>query len=72
MKYLLILVLFLTACDNCDKPTKKVCIREETEIIMAYNAALKMMFPTTVSRCVEYKEVPNECYRGEKDDKVAR
>lgn len=68
MKYLLILGLFLTACDSCNKPTKTVCVRSETQTIVTYNAALKGMFPITVLRCVEYKEVPNECYKGESYD----
>ena len=66
MKYLLILVLFLTACEDCSKPTKDVCVAWETETIMTYNAALKMMFPITISNCIKYETIPNECYKGEK------
>ena len=66
MKYLLILVLFLTACENCSKPTVDVCVEQKKQTIMIYNAALKMMFPTTIRKCVKYETIPNECYKGEK------
>ena len=62
----LILVLFLTSCKDCSKPTVDVCVEWETQTIMTYNVALKMMFPTTISECVKYETIPNECYKGEK------
>lgn len=66
MKYLLILVLFLTACEDCSKPTVDVCVERKTQTIMIYNAALKGMFPITRSECIKYETIPNECYKGEK------
>ena len=66
MKYLLILVLFLTACKDCSKPTVDVCVEWKTQTIMIYNPALKGMFPTTRIKCVKYETIPNECYKGEK------
>ena len=66
MKYLLILVLFLTACEDCSKPTVDVCVERKTQTIMTYNAALKGMFPITVIKCIKYETIPNECYKGEK------
>ena len=66
MRYLLILVLFLTACKDCSKPTVDVCVEWKTQTIMSYNAALKGMFPITVIKCIKYETIPNECYKGEK------
>ena len=62
----LILVLFLTACKDCSKPTVDVCVEWETQTIMTYNVAQKMMFPTIITKCVKYETIPNECYKGEK------
>lgn len=66
MKYLLILVLFLTACEDCSKPTVDVCVEWKTQTIMSYNVAFKNMFPTTVIKCIKYETIPNDCYKGEK------
>ena len=66
MRYLLILVLFLTACKDCSKPTVDVCVEWKTQTIMTYNAAHKRMFPITVIKCIKYETIPNECYKGEK------
>ena len=66
MRYLLILVLFLTACKDCSKPTVDVCVEWKTQTIMTYNPALKGMFPSTRIKCIKYKTIPNECYKGEK------
>ena len=66
MKYLLILVLFLTACKDCSKPPVDVCVEWKTQTIMTYNPALKGMFPSTRIKCVKYETIPNKCYKGEK------
>lgn len=65
MRYLLILFLFLTACEDCSKPTVDVCAEYKTQTIMTYNVALKMIFPITISKCVKYETIPNKCYKGE-------
>lgn len=66
MRYLLILVLFLTACKDCSKPTVDVCVEWKTQTIMTYNPALKNMFPSARIKCIKYETIPNECYKGEK------
>lgn len=64
-RFILLLCIILASCDNCDKPTKRVCIKSKCHTEVIFNAALKMPFPITVCTCVETKIVDNECYKGE-------
>lgn len=69
-KYVLILCLLLCGCEDCSKPTKSICIKNICYPLMIYNAATKSMMPITSCHCVEYKEVPNECYKEQTDELI--
>lgn len=63
--FLLLTVIFLLGCEDCSKPTKQVCAKYGTTIVPVYNPGSMTVHPTIVSVCKEYKEIPNECYKGE-------
>jgi len=68
-KYILILCLLLCGCKDCSKPTESVCIKSSCHLLMMYyNAATKTMMPIRRCHCIEYKEIPNECYKEQTDD----
>lgn len=63
MRYLiLIMLLMLSACEDCSKPTKQICVKKHCYPAFFYNAAIKTIIQTTSCHCLEYKEVKNECY----------
>ena len=69
MKYLVYFCLFmaiithLVSCDSdCNNPTRKECVERKCHFTMIWMG--RSWMPTTRCKCVEYKEVPNECYRG--------
>jgi hypothetical protein len=70
MKYLvLMLLLTLSACEDCSKPTKQICVKKSCYRTFFYNAAIKTVTTSTLCKCLEYKEVKNECYfKEQKDD----
>ena len=69
LKFLLVLLVFtLSACEDCSKPTKKVCDKYVCHTMSIYNPVLKMIFPQEICDCIKYIEVPNKCYRENQND----
>ena len=59
----------VSACEDCSKPTKQICIKQDCHTFFAYNAAIKTITSHRICNCLEYKEVKNDCYF--KDDNHA-
>jgi hypothetical protein len=59
MKYVLSLILAFSIFGCCDK---RKCVKGHTRIVMMYNAALKMMTPTTIYICDRYEKKTPENY----------
>ena len=65
-KLLLILfLLFLIGCDNCEKLTKKVCVESLTIWVPVSNGRTLTVVP--IIDCLKYAEVPNESHKGKRD-----
>lgn len=60
----LMALLLIVACDDCSKPTKKVC--EYWYPIIVPISTGKSVVMSTIMTCGKFIEVPNECYKGEK------
>lgn len=63
--FLILLLSILIGCDNCEKPTKKVCLESLTTWVPISNGKTITVVP--IIDCLKYAEIPNKCYKGESD-----
>ena len=69
MRYLiLIMLLILSACEDCSKPTKQICVKQDCYRFFYYNPAIKTVTSHRSCKCLEYKEVKNKCYFEDKNN----
>ena len=59
--FIVLLLLLLTACKDCSKPTKTVC--EYWYPIVVPMVVGKVTVMNTIMTCGRFKEIPNECYK---------
>ena len=62
----LMALLLIVACDDCSKPTKKVC--EYWYPIIVPVTVGKTIVMQSILTCGKWIDVPNECYKEQSDE----